>query len=71
MNTHTYKRNSKYFVCKTIRLCKYLNDKGFHFDKVRPDKVKPYYNVWIYQNTDDLYDAVVEYFNERKALRAE
>ena len=59
---HTYTQDSKYLVCKTPRLCVYLQKKGFMFDKVSPDKKNPLFNVWFFKNSDELYDVVEDYF---------
>ena len=63
---HTYSKDSKFFVCKTPRLCVYLQKKGFMFDKVTIDKKNPLYNVWIFPNSDELYQVVSDYFVNRK-----
>ena len=65
-NKHPYSKNSKCFVCKTPRLCVYLQKKGFKFDKVTIDKKNPLYNVWIFPNSDELYDIVEDYFATKK-----
>lgn len=63
---HRYTKESNFFVCKTPRLCKYLQEKGFTFNKCIPDKKNPFFNVWIFTNSDDLYEVVSDYFVNRK-----
>lgn len=65
-NKHQYARNSKYLVCKTPKLCVYLQKKGFMFDKVTPDRKNPLFNVWLFPNSDELYDIVQDYFATKK-----
>ena len=59
---HAYSKDSKYLVCKTPRLCVYLQKKGFMFDKVIPDRKNPLFSVWLFPNSDELYDIVEDYF---------
>ena len=63
---HQYRKNSKYFVCKTPKLCKYLQELGFTFNKCIPDRKNPFYNVWIFTNSDELYNVVEDYFATQK-----
>lgn len=65
-NKHQYTRNNKYLVCKTPKLCVYLQKKGFMFDKVTPDRKNPLFNVWLFPNSDELYDIVQDYFATKK-----
>ena len=39
------------FVCKRLRLCNYLMDRGFFPYQVEPDKNNTRYNVYIFENT--------------------
>ena len=61
-NKHQYTKDSKYLVCKTPRLCVYLQKKGFKFDKVTIDRKNPLFSVWLFPNSDELYDIVEDYF---------
>jgi hypothetical protein len=55
--------SKKWFVCKRMRLCRYLaKKKGFKIEKVRPDRVNPLYNVWLFKYSEELEDAVKEYY---------
>lgn len=63
--TPRYTRNSKFFVCKTTRLCIYLQQKGYRFIECKKDRKNPFFNVWIFPNSDELYDLVEEYFTEK------
>lgn len=51
------------FVCKRLRLCNYLMDRGFFPYQVEPDKNNTRYNVYIFENTPALTAAVVRYFS--------
>lgn len=58
------------YVCKRLRMCNYLMDKGFEPYKVAPDRNNPKYNVFIFTATPDLNQAVIEYINKiPKSLR--
>lgn len=64
--TPKFTRESKFFVCKTPKLCVYLQQKGYKFVECKPDRKNPFYNVWIFPNSDELYDLVEEYFLNKK-----
>ena len=65
---HQYSKDSKCFVCKTPRLCVYLQKKGFNFDSYRPDKYNPKFLVWIFKNSDKLQQAVSEYYKRLEEI---
>ncbi|MFL0194435.1 hypothetical protein ACJDU8_02440 [Clostridium sp. WILCCON 0269] len=50
------------FVAKTKRLCKYLTDKGFKMKREDVDDLNPNYNVYIFNNSAAVRQAVAEYF---------
>lgn len=56
--------NRQTYVCKRIRLCNYLRDKGFEPYKVVPDYDNPRYNVFLFTATPELNEAVIEYINQ-------
>jgi hypothetical protein len=56
--------SKKWFVCKRMRLCRYLEKNGFLIEKVRPDRINPYYNVWIFRNSEELENAVKDYYKK-------
>lgn len=55
------------YVCKRLKMVRFLRDRGFIPFKTLPDKDNPKYNVWQYYNTPELEDAVTEYFVLLKA----
>ena len=57
----------EYQVITKIRLCKYLLSKGFVFEETRMDYANPKYVVWVFKNSEDLQNAITEYYNEWKA----
>lgn len=52
------------YVCKRIRMCNYLMEKGFEPYKVVPDRYNPRYNVFLFTATPELNKAVIEYINK-------
>ena len=56
------KEERKPYYVRFMRLYKYLERKGYHYLYTRPDIKFPERIVWIYDNTDDLYDCVQEYW---------
>lgn len=50
------------FVAKTKRLCKYLTDRGFKMKREDADELNPKYNVFIFNNSAAVRQAVAEYF---------
>lgn len=54
----------KTFVCKRLRLCNYLMDRGFFPYRVEPDKDNPSYSVYLFEETTALTAAVVRYFSK-------
>lgn len=50
------------FVAKTKRLCKYLTDKGFKMKREDVDNLNTNYNVYIFNNSVAVRQAVAEYF---------
>ena len=54
----------KTYVCKRIRLCNYLMERGFEPYKVVPDRDNPRYNVFLFTATPELHKTVIEYVNQ-------
>ena len=61
-----YKRQ----VCKRARMCSFLIEKGFTPYKVAPDRDNPMYDVFLFTASPKLYEAVMEYINNRAERRA-
>ena len=54
----------KTYVCKRIRLCNYLMDRGFEPYRIAPDRDNPKYNVFLFTATPELHKTVIEYVNQ-------
>lgn len=50
------------YICKRYRLLSFLKSKGFLPETTLPDRDNPRYNVWLYQNSEELEKALEEYF---------
>ena len=61
MEYRNHHRNNKYYVCKRMRLLEFLIKKGYVPIRTEPDIQNPKYNVWIYENSIELADAIEEY----------
>lgn len=57
------KPNIKTYVCRKIRLCTYLLEKGFEYMEEKPDVFKPNRKVWIFEETPSLRNAIEEYYS--------
>ena len=51
------------YLCKRYRLLSFLRAKGFYPELVLPDKDNPRYNVWIFNNSEELEAAVAEFLS--------
>ena len=56
------KEERKPYYVRFMRLYKYLENKGYHYLYTRPDIKFLERIVWIYNNTDELYNDVQEYW---------
>lgn len=52
--------NNEYRVY-TIRLARYLTDKGFNINRTTQDVKRPDYFNWYFDNTPELVKAIEEY----------
>lgn len=50
------------YICRRIRLCSYLLERGFNYIKVEPDIRNPRYNVWLFNRTPELLEEVENYY---------
>jgi hypothetical protein len=50
-----------YYYCNRLRLVEHLRNRGFYPLKTLPDFNNPRYNVWMYENSPELADAVEEF----------
>lgn len=62
--------NKRHYIIKSIYLAKYLQQKGFELVKVKMNKFYPKHNVFLFENTEELHQAISEYHNTREELRA-
>ena len=53
----------KTYVCKKIWLYEYLSNRGFVFYKACRDKFNPKHTVWLYDWSEELENAVNEYYD--------
>lgn len=49
----------------TIKLARYLTDKGFKIIRTTQDVKKPDFLNWYFENTPDLEKAIKNYLNNR------
>lgn len=54
----------KTFVCKRLRMCKYLMKQGFVAYGTQPDKSNPEFINWLFEATPELASALNRWFNE-------
>lgn len=54
------------YVCKTMRLCSYLLENGFAFERTEVDKFNPKFIVWLFKSTPELWVAITEYSHKPK-----
>jgi len=52
------------YVCKRLRLCRYLMEHGFNPYKIAPDRDNPRYNVYLFDQTDELTAAIMDYMTK-------
>ena len=52
------------YVCRKMRLCEHLLNKGFKYIKTEPMRDKPEWNVWIFKSTPELWLEVNNYYSK-------
>lgn len=52
----------KDYVCRRLRVRKYLENNGFFPISYRTDRYNDKYFVWIFKGTEDVYRTVDEYY---------
>lgn len=50
------------YICRRVRLLKWLLDRGFNFIQTLPDKNNPKFNVWVFLSTPELMEQVEAYY---------
>lgn len=51
------------YICKKLRMLQHLKERGFLPIRTEPDFNNPKYNVWIFEKTEALDEAVKEYLD--------
>lgn len=54
------------YVCKTMRMCSFLLEKGFKIYDTQVDKFNSKFNIWLFKATPELWAAVTEYSHKSK-----
>lgn len=54
------------YVCRRMKLCSFLLNKGFNYTKVVPDKYNDKYNCWLFPMCPEIMLAVEEYYSQVK-----
>lgn len=57
----------QHYICKRLRMLSYLRERGFEAIGTMPDIENPNYNVWIFDNSPELEQAIDGYFRALKA----
>lgn len=52
------------YIIRTLKLKKYLESKGFKVEGTVPNKDIPNFIVWLFENTEELREAIKEYSNK-------
>lgn len=58
-----------HFVVKSMYLCRYLQQQGFELQKTRVNKFNPLYNVYLFEDTEELRKVVKDYLAAKRAKR--
>ena len=51
------------YVCRKIRLCAYLLEKGFMYEKETVDITNPKYKVWLFKDGNEIRNAIEDYYS--------
>ena len=49
------------YVCKTMRMCSFLLEKGFKIYDTQVDKFNSKFNIWLFKATPEIRQALGEY----------
>lgn len=60
--TMTKDGSRKTYVCRKLRIYIYLTERGFKPYRTVPDMRDPNRLVWLYEDSDEIRDAVEEYY---------
>lgn len=53
----------EYYICTRLKLLDFLQKKGFEVLETIPDAKNPRYRCWIFIRSNQLLDAVAEYYS--------
>lgn len=59
------------YVCRKIRLCGYLLDRGFRYLRETTDIKNPERKVWLFKNSEEINKAVEDYYNRKEFINKE
>ncbi|EKY26575.1 DUF5659 domain-containing protein [Clostridium celatum] len=51
----------KWYIIKTFKMCRYLQEKGFEIIKIMPNKENPKWNVFAFEDSNELRQAMEQY----------
>lgn len=54
------------YICRKMRLCTFLLEKGFKYKKEVPDRYNPNYKCWLFDNTPELRNEIENYYSQIK-----
>lgn len=57
-------KEQKTYVCKKMRLMNYLSDKDFYPYRITRDKFNPKYYIWLYTDSEELREAIEDYYSQ-------
>lgn len=57
-------KHGRYYYCKRLRMLGWLKERGFLPCETIPDVNNPKFNVFVFENTPELEDAIEEYFSK-------
>lgn len=60
-------QDKNHYVVKSMYLCRHLQFLGFELKKVKVNKFYPRHNVYLFEDTDELRQALTEYRQMKEA----
>ena len=54
-------QDKPHYVVKSLYLCRFLQQRGFELKRVKINKFNPKHNVFLFENTAGLQQALTEY----------
>ena len=53
-------QDKNHYVVKSMYLCRHLQQLGFELKKVKPNKFYPRHNVYLFEHTEELMNALTK-----------